>query len=114
MGSRHSCDWHDILHSGDRRFFGFLDIQDAKVKPWFQGLANGSMWTFCLAPNDRESGESITIGLTAGTVPSDEQAEELRVQLAEALRQHEVIEQLSPEEKKAMEEAANTTRPRRV
>ena len=40
---------------------------------------------------DKE-GEDITVGLTKGTVPSDEQAEELRKELAEALKQREILE----------------------
>ncbi len=61
----------------------------------------------------RESGE-ITVGLSKGTVPSDQQAEELRKELAEALKQHQILAQLSPEEKKAMEGAASASRLRRA
>lgn len=65
---------------------------------------------------DRDSTGSadIEIGMAAGTVPSDEQAEALREELAAALKHREIIEQLSQGEKQAMEQAANASRLRRV
>lgn len=49
---------------------------------------------------DSAGSADIQIGVAAGTVPSDEQAEEFRKELAAALKQQETLDKLSDKEKK--------------
>jgi hypothetical protein len=65
---------------------------------------------------DRDSASSadIQIGVAAGTVPSEEQAEEFRKELDEALKSQETLGQLSDREKSAMFSAANSSRLKRA
>ena len=62
--------------------------------------------------NKVESGE-IQIGVAVGTVPSDEQSEEVKARLQEALTTQEAITNLTPSEKDVMRQAAETSRARR-
>jgi len=64
---------------------------------------------------DRDSTGSadIQIGVAAGTVPSSEQAEQLRKELAEALKSRAILDQLT-DEKDAMLSAANSSRLKRA
>lgn len=62
--------------------------------------------------NKAESGE-IQIGVIAGMVPSDEQSEELKTKLKEALATQEAIIKLSTQEKDIMNQAAKSSRARR-
>jgi hypothetical protein len=62
--------------------------------------------------NKAESGE-IQVGFAAGTVPSDEQSEELKNKLKEALATQEAITKLSTAEMNLMNQAANSSRAKR-
>ena len=63
---------------------------------------------------DSTGSADIQIGVAAGTVPSDEQAEEFRKELAEALKSQEILNQLGDREKNAMLSAANSSRLKRA
>jgi hypothetical protein len=56
---------------------------------------------------------NFKIGLTAGTVPSEEQAEALKAEIKEALQIQDVLANLSPEEKAEMEKMAQFSRGKR-
>lgn len=59
------------------------------------------------------SHESLQIGLRAGEVPSEEQAESLKKQLREAVQIKEIIDNLSPTEKETMIRMENISKGKR-
>ena len=63
---------------------------------------------------DPAGSADVQTGVTAGTVPSAEQAEDCRKELDEALKSQETLGQLGDREKSAMFSAANSSRLRRA
>jgi hypothetical protein len=61
----------------------------------------------------RPESSSISMGLAVGTVPSNEQTEELKADLKDLLSTQEAINKLSSSEKQLMIAAANSSKARR-